>query len=204
MWRWSVGVGPGPLCHWRTDATTVCLRRRATRGAITVLAAFILFIIVLLGVAAWAGTQEWADHTLLLRLAGNAAYDASHRTADQGLVAGTPLLACLAPACTPATCATALSRNPAATTAAGAACRSLRQGLNGAYGGAHARVDVAATLASTRVWTLAPGAHDPENASLIYHYPTVCLSIEASVGVIAYDGLSIHQHIYACAQAVFR
>jgi len=179
------------------------LRRHAARGSITVLAAVMLYVIVLLGVVAWAGIQEGADHTLVGRLVADAAYDASHRTADTALVAGTPVLACLDPSCTPVTCSVALVRDPGGTTAAGQACRALRQGLSHVYTSAHPRLDVAATLATTRVWTLTSGAHDPEDARRVYHYPTVCLSTDATIGVIAHEGLAVSQHFHACAQAVY-
>jgi len=108
------------------------LRRHAARGSITVLAAITLYVVVLLGVVAWAGIQEGADHTLVTRLLADAAYDASHRTVDASDVAGTPTLACLDPACAPATCPTAFAGDPNGATAAGRACRALRQGLAGA------------------------------------------------------------------------
>jgi len=180
------------------------LRHHSARGSITVLAAVTLYVIVLFGVVAWAGIQEGADHTLVGRLMADAAYDASHRTVDTGLVAGTPALACLDPSCAPVTCSMALARDPGGTTAAGQACRALRQGLSHVYTGAHPRLDVAATLAATRVWTLTPRAHDPEDASRVYHYPTVCLSTNATIGVIAHEGLTVPQHFHACAQAVYR
>ncbi len=180
------------------------LRRHAAPGSITVLAAITLYVIVLLGVVAWAGIQEGADHTLLGRLVADAAYDASQRTLDTGLVAGTPRLACLDPSCAPMTCSMALTRDPAGTTATGQACRTLQQGLARVYTGVHPRLDVAVTLTTTRVWTLAPGAHDPEDAARVYHYPTVCLSADATIGVIAHEGLAVPQHFHACAQAVYR
>jgi len=169
-----------------------------------VLAAITLYAVVLLGVVAWAGIQEGADHTLVMRLLADAAYDASHRTVDAADVAGTPTLACLDPACAPVTCPTAFASDPGEVTAAGRACRALRQGLARSYAGAHARLDVAATLAATRVWTLAPGDRDPEDAARVYHYPTICLSADATIGVLAHDGLAFHHHIHACAQAVYR
>ncbi len=180
------------------------LRRHAACGSITVVAAVTLYVIVLLGVAAWAGIQEGADHTLVGRLVADAAYDASHRTVDTGLVAGGPALACLDPSCAPVTCPVALARDPGGTTATGQACRALRQGLSHVYTGAHPRLDVATTLATTRVWTLTFGAHDPEDANRVYHYPTVCLSTDATIGVIAHEGLFIHHHFHACAQAIYR
>jgi hypothetical protein len=180
------------------------LRHHAARGSITVLAAVTLYIVVLLGVAAWASLQEGADHTLVGRLVADAAYDASHRTVDNGLVAGTPALACLDPSCALVTCPVALARDPAGMTAAGQACRALRQGLSHVYTGAHPRLDVAATLAATHVWTLVPGLHDPEDVSRVYHYPTFCLSTDATIGVIAHEGLAVHHHFHACAQAVYR
>ncbi len=180
------------------------LSRHAACGSITVLAAVTLYVIVLLGVVAWAGIQEGADHTLVGRLVADAAYDASHRIVDTGLVAGMPALACLDPSCAPVPCAVALARDPGGTTAAGQACRALQQGLARDYTGAHPRLDVAATLATTRVWTLALGAHDPEDARRVYHYPTVCLSTDATIGVIAHEGLAVPQHFHACAQAVYR
>src|SRR5579883_2842089 len=109
------------------------LRRHAARGSITVLAAVTLYVIALLGVAAWAGIQEGADHTLVGRLVADAAYDASHRTADTALLSAVPTLACLTPACAPITCAQALPRDPTGTTAAGQVCRALRQGLARVY-----------------------------------------------------------------------
>lgn len=180
------------------------LGRHAARGSITVLAAVTLYAVVLLGVVAWAGIQEGADHTLVGRLVADAAYDASKRTADTALMAGMPGLVCLNSSCASVTCTVALARDPGGTTAAGQACRALRQGLARVYAGVHPRLDVAATLASTRVWTLAPGAHDPEDAARVYHYPTVCLSADATIGVIAHDGLAVPQHFHACAQAVYR
>ena len=180
------------------------LRRHALPGSITVLAAVTLYVIALLGVAAWAGIQEGADHTLVGRLVADAAYDASQRTADTALMSGVPTLTCLDASCAPVTCAVALARDPAGTTAAGQACRALQQGLSRVYSGAHPRLDVAATLASTRAWTLTPGAHDPEDAGRVYHYPTVCLSADATIGVIAHEGLAVPQHFHACAQAVYR
>jgi len=181
------------------------LHQHAARGSITVLAAITLYAVVLLGVMAWAGIQEGADHTLVTRLLADAAYDASHRTADATDVAGTPALACLNPACAPVTCPTAFAGDPGEATAAGRACRAFQQGLARSYAGAHARLDVAATLVATRVWTLAPGDRDPEDAARVYHYPTVCLSADASIGVIAHDGLAVvRHHIHACAQAVYR
>jgi len=168
------------------------------------LAAVTLYVIVLLGVVAWVGIQEGADHTLVGRLVADAAYDASHRIVDTGLVAGMPALACLDPSCAPVPCVVALARDPGGTTAAGQACRALQQGLARDYTGAHPRLDVAATLATTRVWTLALGAHDPEDARRVYHYPTVCLSTDATIGVIAHEGLAVPQHFHACAQAVYR
>ncbi len=180
------------------------LHRHAARGSITVLAAVTLYVIVLLGVVAWAGIQEGADHTLVGRLVADAAYDASHRTVDNALMSGVPALACLDPSCAPVTCPVALARDPTGTTAAGQACRALRRGLGHVYTGAHPRLDVAATLAATRVWTLAPGVHDPEDASRVYHYPTVCLSTDATIGVIAHEGLAVPYHFRACAQAVYR
>ncbi len=180
------------------------MRQHAARGSITVLAAITLYAVVLLGIVAWAGIQEGADHTLITRLLADAAYDASHRTADAADVSGTPALICLDPACAPVTCPTAFTDDPNGATAAGRACRALRQGLAGAYPGAHARLDVAATLAVTRVWTLAPDDRDPEDAARVYHYPTVCLSADPSIGVLAHDGLAFRHHIHACAQAVYR
>jgi len=180
------------------------LRRHAARGSITVLAAVTLYVIVLLGVVAWAGIQEGADHTLVGRLVADAAYDASHRTADNALLSAVPALACLDPSCTPVPCPVALARDPAGATAGGQACRALRQGLSHVYTGARPRLDVVATLAGTRVWTLAPSAHDPEDARRVYHYPTVCLSTDATIGVIAHEGLAVHHHFHACAQAVYR
>ncbi len=180
------------------------LRRHAMCGSITVLAAVTLYVIVLLGVVAWAGIQEGADHTLVGRLVADAAYNASHRTVDTGLVAGTPALACLDPSCAPVPCPMALAGDPGGTTAAGQACHALRHGLSHVYSGTHPRLDVAATLVATRVWTLAPGAHDPEDATRVYHYPTVCLSTDATIGVIAHEGLTVPQHFHACAQAVYR
>lgn len=174
------------------------------RGSITVLAAVTLSVIALLGALAWAGLQEWADHTLLGRIVAGAAYDASQRTADAGMVTGAPALVCLDVSCTPTLCATALARDPRATTAPGEACRSLRRGLEASYAGLHARLDVAATLAATRVWVLAPGAYDPDDPARAYHYPTVCLSTGALVGVMAHDGLGVRQHIHACAQVLSR
>lgn len=188
----------------RTIARLCRLRHHALPGSITVLAAVMLYVIVLLGAVAWAGIQEGADHTLVGRLVADAAYDASHRTADAGLVAGTPALACLDPSCAPVTCAVALARDPNGKTAAGQACRALQQGLARVYTGAHPRLDVAATLATTRVWTLTFGAHDPEDATRVYHYPTVCLSTDATIGVLAHEGLAVRQHFHACAQAVYR
>jgi len=107
--------------------------RHAQRGSITVLAAVMLYAIVLLGVAAWAGIQEWADHTLVTRLLADAAYDASHRTADGADVSGAPALTCLDPSCTPAPCPTAIADDPDGTTAAGQACRALSRGLRETY-----------------------------------------------------------------------
>lgn len=178
--------------------------RHARRGSITVLAAITLYAIVLLGVAAWAGIQEWADHTLVTRLLADAAYDASHRAADGADVSGAPTLACLDPSCTPAPCPTAIADDPDGTTAAGQACRALSRGLREAYPGAHARLDVTATLAATRVWVLDAGAHDPETPARVYHFPTVCLSTDATIGVIGHDGLRFHHHVHACAQVVYR
>lgn len=106
------------------------LRHHATHGSITVLAAVTLYVIVLLGVVAWAGIQEGADHTLVGRLVADAAYDASHRTAGNTLLSGVPALACLDPSCAPVTCSVALARDAGGTTAAGQACRALRQGLS--------------------------------------------------------------------------
>jgi len=180
------------------------LWRHAARGSITVLAAITLYAVVLLGVVAWTGIQEEADHTLVARLLADAAYDASHRTADEADMAGAPALACLDPACAPVTCPAAFAGDPNGATAAGRACRALRQGLARSYAGAHPRLDVAATLAATRVWTLTPGDRDPEDAARVYHYPTVCLSADASIGVLAHDGLAFRHHIHACAQAVYR
>lgn len=179
-------------------------RGHAACGSITVLAAITLYVVVLIGVAAWAGIQEGADHSLVGRLVADAAYDASHHTADSELVTGTPALTCLDPACAPVTCAIALARDPSGTTAAAQACRALWQGLARVYSGAHPRLDVAATLATTRVWTLGPGAHDPEDAARVYHYPTICLSADAAIGVIAYEGLAVHHHFHACAQVIYR
>lgn len=179
------------------------LPRQAPRGAITVLAAIVLYIVVLLGVVAWAGIQEGADHALVSRLLGSAAYDASHRTSDGALVAGTLTLSCLDPSCTPVTCPVALARDPNGTTAPGQACSALQRGLAGAYGGTHARLDVAATLSATRVWVLAPGMHDPEDLARLYHYPTICLTTDTAIGILAQDGLSIHQHFHMCAQTVY-
>jgi hypothetical protein len=178
--------------------------RAAPRGSITVLAAAVLYVVMLLGFVAWAGVQEWADHALLSRLLGSAAYDASHRASDGLLVAGTPALTCLDPTCAPQTCPIALLRDPTGTTAQGQACRALQQGLARVYSSAHPRLDVAATLANTRVWVLAPGAQDPEDPLRTYHYPTVCLSADARIGVLAHDGLAFPQHFHACAQAVYR
>ena len=180
------------------------LRRHAAPGSITVLAAVTLYIVVLLGVVAWAGIQEGADHALVGRLVADATYDASHRTADTALLSAAPALACLDPSCATVTCPVAVARDPGGTTAAGQACRTLRQGLSRVYTGTHPRLDVAATLATTRVWTLAPGLHDPEDTARVYHYPTVCLSTDAAIGVIAHEGLAVHQHFHACAQAVYR
>lgn len=180
------------------------MRRHAMPGSITVLAAVTLYVVVLLGVAAWAGIQEGADHTLVARLVADAALDASHRTVDTTLVSGQPALACLDPSCAPVTCSVALTSDPGGTTAAGQACRALRQGFARIYTGPHPRLDIDATLAATHVWTLAPGAHDPEDAARVYHYPTVCLSTDTSIGVIAHDGLAVPQHFHACAQAVYR
>ena len=178
--------------------------RHAQRGAITVLAAIVLYVVVLLGVVAWAGSQEGADHMTVDRLLGDAAYDASHRTTDSGMVAGAPALDCLDPTCAPRMCPLALARDPQGATAEGDACRALRRGLEGVYTGAHPRLDVAATLAATQVWALAPGARDPEDTARVYHYPTVCLSTDATIGVLAHDGLAFHHHFHACAQAVYR
>ncbi len=178
--------------------------RHAQRGSITVLAAVMLYAIVLLGVAAWAGIQEWADHTLVTRLLADAAYDASHRTADGADVSGAPALTCLDPSCTPAPCLTAIADDPDGTTAVGQACRALSRGLRETYPGAHARLDVAATFAATRVWVLDAGAHDPETPARVYHFPTVCLSTDATIGVIGHDGLRFHHHVHACAQVVYR
>ncbi len=178
--------------------------RDARRGSITILAAVTLYAIVLLGVAAWAGIQEWADHTLVTRLLANAAYDASHRMADGADLSGAPALACLDPSCAPVPCASAVTDDPEGTTAAGQACRAWARGLRDAYPGAHARLDVAATLATTRVWVLAAGARDPETPARVYHFPTVCLSTDAAIGVIGHDGLRVHHHVHACAQAVYR
>ncbi len=178
--------------------------RHAQCGSITVLAAVTLYAIVLLGVAAWAGIQEWADHTLVTRLLADAAVDASHRTADGADVASAPALTCLDPSCTPAPCPTAIADDPTGTTAAGQACRALSRGLREAYPGAHARLDVAATLTATRVWVLDVGAHDLETPTRVYHFPTVCLSTDAMIGMIGHDGLRFHHHIHACAQVVYR
>lgn len=184
--------------------TITRLPRHAAPGSITVLAAVTLYVIVLLGVVAWAGIQEGADHSLVERLVADAAYDASHRTMDTNLVAGTPALACLNPSCAPVTCPVALAHDPAGTTAAGQACRALRQGLARVYTGTDSRLAVPATLADTRVWTLTPGMRDPEDTTRVYHYPTVCLSTDATIGVIAHEGLAFHHHFHACAQAVYR
>ncbi len=178
--------------------------RHAWRGSITVLAAVTLYAIVLLGVAAWAGIQEWADHTLVTRLLAGAAVDASHRTADGADVARAPALTCLDPSCTPVPCPTAIADDPDGTTAAGQACRALSRGLREAFPGAHARLDVAATLAATRVWVLTTGAHDPDTPGRVYHFPTVCLSTDATIGVIGHDGLRFHHHAHVCAQTVYR
>lgn len=179
-------------------------RTRTAQGSITVLTAVTLYVIVLLGVAAWAGIQEGADHSLVTRLMADAAYDASHRTADTELVTGVPALSCLDTSCAPISCSVALSRDPDGTTAAGQACQALQQGLAHVYTGVQPRLDVAATLVATHVWTLAPGMHDPENSSRVYHYPTICLSANAAIGVISYEGLAFHYHFHACAQAVYR
>ena len=178
--------------------------RHTERGSITVLAAVILSVIALLGILAWAGAQEWADHTLLGRIVAGAAYDASQRLADPVLVAGAPALLCLDSSCTPTPCAVARTRDPEGITAPGEACRALEHDLAASYTGAQARLDEAATLAATRVWVLAPGERDPEDAATRYHYPTVCLSTDATVGVLAHDGLAVRQHLHACAQAVYR
>lgn len=180
------------------------LRHHATYGSITVLAAVTLYVVVLLGVAAWAGIQEGADHTLVGRLVADAAYDASRRTVDTGLVTDIPALACLDPSCAPVTCSVALARDPGGTTAAGQACQALQQGLARDYTGAHPRLDMAATLTTTRVWTLTSRARDPEDVARVYHYPTVCLSTDATIGVIAHEGLAVRHHFHACAQAVYR
>lgn len=177
---------------------------RGERGSVTVLAAVVLYIVVLIGVVAWAGIQEWADHALLGRLLGKAAYDASRYTDDAGLVAGTPTLRCLDPTCAPVSCAAALANDAAGTTAPGRACVALQQGLASVYGSDHARLDIATTLVATRVWILPPGAADPEDAGRVYHFPTICLSLETTVGVLAHDGLVLPQHIHACAQVVYR
>lgn len=178
--------------------------RHTERGSITVLAAVILSAIALLGILAWAGLQEWADHTLLGRIVAGAAYGASQRLADAVMVAGTPTLLCLDPSCTPVPCSVARTRDPEGTTAPGEACLALERDLAASYAGMHARLDVAATLAATRVWVLAPGERDPEDTTTRYHYPTVCLSTDATVGVMAHDGLAVRQHLHACAQAVYR
>ncbi len=177
---------------------------RGARGSIAVMAAVVLYVVMLLGVVAWAGIQQGADHALVGRLVGNAAYDASLRTNDTALVTGTPALACLDTSCAPAPCPQALARDPHATTAPGQACQSLRQGLDQAYGGANSRLDVAATLAATRVWVLAPGDRDPEDSGRVYHYPTVCVSTDAIIGVLARGGLGFSHHFHACGQAVYR
>jgi len=178
--------------------------RDARRGSITVLAAVTLYAIVLLGVAAWAGIQEWADHTLVTRLLADAADDASHRVADGADLSGAPALACLDPSCAPVPCPTAVAHDPEGTTAAGQACRALSRGLRDAYAGGRPRLDVAATLAATRVWVLAAGERDSETPARVYHFPTVCLTTDAVIGVIGHDGLRVHHHIHACAQAVYR
>lgn len=174
------------------------------QGSIAVMAAVALYVVMMLGVVAWAGIQQGADHALVGRLVENAAYDASLRTNDTALVTGTPALACLDASCAPATCPQALARDPHGTTAQGQACLSLRQGLDQDYGGANGRLDIAATVAATRVWVLAPGDRDPEDPGRIYHYPTACVSTGATIGVLARGGLSFSYHFHACGQAVYR
>ena len=179
------------------------LLRHAPRGQALPLMAAALAVFVLLALGLWVGLRQRADYALITRLAAAAAHDGSLVLSDASLAGGTPAPACGAVPCDGATCPQVMAADPGGTSAVGQACRSFATLLGDAFPGRPARVDVAATLAHTRVWGLAAGDHEPEGQRRLLHYPTVCLASDVAIGLVESDGASLRYHIGVCHDMVY-
>lgn len=155
---------------------------RAPHGqALVIAAAFIAFALIPIMLATWGIAQQRADYAGIQALIQQGAQDAAG-TLDS---------------------ASMTSNDPTYDTAAAKAIvrRTLALGL----GRFAPRVDGPSTVATLGITplqgTAAAPATDP-TTGVVYHHPTICVTVSAKIGVIEHDGLAFIYTFHACEASV--
>ena len=159
------------------------------RGQVSVLGALLLLAFMMAFLAIWGAVMQWVDAGRIessVRVAALAGASALDRTS---LASGTTQLD---PTAAEAQARTALARSLALSFPPGP----------------HAVVDAAAATAAAHIdvynATLTTPLTDPDPAGggKVFHYATVCVTLDVSVGVVTGRGVAVPHHFHGCAQSV--
>lgn len=161
-------------------------------GQIAIMGAALLAILLTVGLLLWATLQYRADDGAIAE-ATRAAVLAGANAPAQGSLAGD------APSLTSCPVGTVCDAGSAQVRA----MRTFGLGLRSVFGVSSPRIDIAQAEAHTRARIYAGSPEHPVLApggGTLYHYPTLCLEADVTVGLLAHDGVTFTHRYVDCAQ----